>query len=161
LAQDGRVVSIHVAEEEGGALSSLDVAELIEGQGIVGDRYRRTDAGDDDAQVSLVETELIERLADSLGYPLRAGDTRRNIVTRGIKLNDLVGVHFTVGDVQLVGTELAEPCGYLARRLIGQFDMRDVEPRAIVKGLTHGAGLYARILRGGSIRPGDGIRTVS
>jgi MOSC domain-containing protein YiiM len=155
---DGRVVSIHIAAEDGGALVGLDVAELAEGQGIVGDRHRRTDGDAHDAQVSLVEAERIKRFADSIGYPLRAADTRRNIVTSGTALNDLVGHRFCVGEVELVGTGLAEPCGYLARKLIDQFDMHDIEPRAIVRGLIHAAGLYARILRGGPIRPGDGIR---
>ena len=158
MRKTGSVLSIHVAAEEGGALEQLDVAELVAGEGIVGDRHRQGAASNHEARVSLVESEAIERFAAEIGYPLRAPDTRRNVVTKGVALNDLVGARFTIGDVELVGTELAEPCGYLAQRLIEQFDMRGVEPRSIVKPLTHRAGLYARIVRGGSIRPGDPIR---
>ena len=160
MEQSGSVLSINIAAEEGGTLVRLDVAELVAGEGIVGDRHRHSDGRQHDAQVSLVESEVIERFGNDIGYPLRAVDTRRNVVTVDIALNDLVGKRFMIGEVELVGTELAEPCGYLARLLIEQFDMQGVGPREIVRPLTHCAGLYARVLRGGKIRPGDSTRGV-
>jgi len=151
------VVSIHIAAEAGGVLNALRSAEIVAGRGIVGDRHCQTEDSSSDAQVSLVEAEQIEAYAGEVGYPLQAYDTRRNIVTRGIALNELVGVRFSIGAVEMIGAELAEPCKYLAGTLIEQFGMTGVEPKDIVAGLVHRAGLYAKVLRGGSIAAGDPI----
>lgn len=152
-----QVVSIHIAAESGGSLNEIGSAEIVAGRGIVGDRHCHTEDSSSDAQVSLVEAEQIKAYADEIGYPLQAHDTRRNAVTRGIALNELVGIRFSIGEAELIGTELAEPCKYLAGTLIEQFDMSDVEPKDIVAGLVHRAGLYAQVLRGGSISAGDPI----
>ena len=163
----GRLESIHVAAESGAALKELDGATLITGRGIDGDRFctinesaeetRGDPQGDmqGDAQVSLVEAEQIESFTQSAGFDFEARHTRRNIVTRGIALNALVGKVFSIGEVQLRGVKLAEPCAYLAGRLIEQFELADVEPKQIVAGLVHRGGLYTTIVRGGTIRPGD------
>jgi MOSC domain-containing protein YiiM len=110
-----------------------------------------------DAQVSLVEAESVEDFARDIGFPLQPHETRRNIVTRDVSLNDLVGMRFSVGEAELLGTEFAEPCRYLAKKLIERFALSDVTPKDIVAGLAHRAGLYAKILRGGTVRPGDAI----
>jgi len=163
----GRIESIHIAAEPGAALQELDVATLIAGRGIDGDRFctindsaedpQGDNQGDNqgDAQVSLVEAEQIEAFTQSAGFDFEACHTRRNIVTGGIALNALVGKVFSIGEVQLRGVKLAEPCAYLAGRLIEQFELADVEPKQIVAGLVHRGGLYATIVRGGTIRPGD------
>jgi len=155
-----RIQSIHIAAASRGALQEIDVATLIAGRGIEGDRFCIAEAsadGQDDAQVSLVEAEQVESVAAAAGFGFEAKDTRRNIVTRGIDLNALVGKTFSIGEVELRGVELAEPCAYLAGRLIKQFDLASAEPREIVAGLAHRGGLYAEIVRGGTIRPGDQI----
>ena len=105
--------------------------------------------------------EQVESFAQASGFGFEARHTRRNIVTRGVSLNALVGQVFSVGEMELRGVRLAEPCAYLAGRLIKQFDLADVEPKEIVAGLTHRGGLYATIVRGGTIRPGDQIVTES
>jgi len=157
------IESIHIAAEPGAALQELDVATLIAGRGIDGDRFCTiNDSAEDpqgdnqgDAQVSLVEAEQIESFTQSAGFDFEARHTRRNIVTRGIALNALVGKVFSIGEVQLRGVKLAEPCAYLAGRLIEQFELANVEPKQIVARLVHRGGLYATIVRGGTIRPGD------
>jgi len=68
-----------------------------------------------------------------------------------------VGKVFSVGEVTLRGVELAEPCAHLAGMLIKQFDLPAAEPKQIVAGLVHRGGLYATIVRGGTIRPGDQV----
>ncbi len=78
---------------------------------------------------------------------LPAGSFRRNIVTSGIRLNDLVGRRFKVGAALLEGMRLCEPCAHLGK-LIGP---------AVVKGMVHKAGLRARIIHGSLIRVGDDI----
>lgn len=153
----GQVVSIHIARTEGGELEPLSTAELIAGKGIDGDRYCQQAEPTKAAQVSLVEAEQIEAYAEAASYPLQPHETRRNIVTRGIPLNDLVGKHFSIGGVELLGVELAEPCKYLAEILIKQYDLTDIAPQDIVAGLTHRSGLYARIVRGGHIVVGDRV----
>jgi len=165
----GRIESIHVAAKRGAALQEIAAATLIAGRGIAGDRFcTANDAAADsqvdsrgdpqgDAQVSLVEAEQIESFAQSAGFAFEARHTRRNMVTRGVALNALVGKVFSVGEVTLRGVELAEPCAHLAGMLIKQFDLPAAEPKQIVAGLVHRGGLYATIVRGGTIRPGDQV----
>ena len=131
------------------------VAEVIAiaGVGLEGDRYAAR-TGSFSAkpkpgrQITLIEAEAIEALERELGLVLAPGETRRNLVTRGIALNHLVGREFTVGDVRLRGHELCEPCGDLAR-MTGKSQ--------ILPGLVHRGGLRAEILQGGVIRVGDWI----
>lgn len=150
----GKVVAILVTGEAGAELRSLEMATLESGRGIVGDRYSRrsgtfSKALDDsaDREVTLIESEEIERYNAQRATPLPPGNFRRNIVTRGIGLNALVGRQFHVGDAVLEGMRLCEPCAYLAR-LIGP---------DVVKAMVHRAGLRARIIAGSIVRPGDRI----
>jgi MOSC domain-containing protein YiiM len=132
------------------------VAEItaIAGLGLEGDRYaakmgsfsKKDKPG---RQITLVEAEAIEALERELGLVLAPGETRRNLVTRGVALNHLVGRDFSVGGVRLRGHELCEPCGDLAR-MTGK--------PAILPGLIHRGGLRAEILEGGLIRVGDELR---
>jgi MOSC domain-containing protein YiiM len=151
---NGTVVAILIAVEAGGKLQTLETATLESGKGIVGDRYYKrsgtfSKALDDstDREVTLIENEEIERYNARHAAPLPPGSFRRNIVTRGIGLNALVGRQFTVGDAVLEGTRLCEPCAYLAG-LIGP---------DVVKGMLHRAGLRARVIEGSIVRPGDTI----
>ena len=100
-----------------------------------------------DRSITLVEAEEIERLASSTGIVLAPGATRRNVTTRGIRLNDLVGQRFRIGEVECIGTRLCEPCQYLT----------DLLGRPILRPLVHRAGLRARILTDGEIAVGDGV----
>lgn len=132
--------------------SVAEVAALT-GLGLEGDRYA-TRTGSFSAkpkpgrQITLVEAEAIEALERELGLVLAPGETRRNIVTRGVALNHLVGREFRVGETRLLGHELCEPCGDLAR-MTGK-------PQ-ILAGLVHRGGLRAEILEGGAIRLGDRV----
>jgi len=100
-----------------------------------------------DRSITLVEAEEIERLADEAGIHLDPGETRRNVTTRGIRLNDLVGRRFRIGDVECLATRLCEPCLYLT----------DLIGKPILRPLVHRAGLRARILNYGEIAVGDAI----
>jgi hypothetical protein len=148
------VAGIFVAPEGGAALIEIREAILDPGRGIVGDRYH-SGAGTfwkklqktGDWEITLIESEEIARFNASQQVALAPGSFRRNVVTRGIRLNDLVDRRFTVGDVELEGIRLCEPCTYLARRL----------GPAVIEQMVHRAGLRARILTGGAFRPGDAI----
>ncbi|MDE3155043.1 MAG: MOSC domain-containing protein [Acidobacteriota bacterium] len=151
------VVGIYTASERGALLHAVEEARLEAGRGLVGDRYYLGEGtfserlqGTHDAELTLIEHEEIAQFNEPEDSPRGAGEFRRNIVTKGVRLNDLVGRRFTIGGVELEGLRLCEPCNYLAS-LIGQ----DVLER-----MVHRAGLRARIVAGGTIRAGDAI-TVS
>ena len=150
----GTVVSILVADGAGAAMRSLPEARLVAGRGIVGDRYHdgtgefSPEVPDPDHELTLVESEQLERFRAETGLALDASDLRRNVVTRGVSLDALVGREFSVGPVAIRGIRLCEPCRYLAGRTHSE-----VVPRFV-----HRAGLRAAILRGGIVRPGDPIQ---
>lgn len=150
----GSVLAICIAAEAGGELHPVDVATLIAGQGIVGDRYYRRSGtfskklkDSRDWEVTLIEQEEVERFNRLHGMELTAGSFRRNIVTTGVRLNDLVGHRFRVGDAVLEGARLCEPCAHLGRQI----------GLDVVESMVHRAGLRARIISGADVRPGDPV----
>jgi MOSC domain-containing protein YiiM len=147
----GRVLEIHIADSAGTPMRIVERVRAIAGIGLEGDRYA-TRAGHwsanekVDRQVTLIAAEELERLA-ALGIELAPGETRRNVTTRGIDLNALVGHRFRIGDVECEATRLCEPCQYLT----------DLVGRPILEPLVHRAGIRARILTGGEIAVGDEV----
>jgi hypothetical protein len=151
---EGKLVAIYVAPEEGAPMESRDEVKACAGKGLDGDRYataagtfsgvRRSDA---ERAVTLIEREAVERAAAEHGIELAEGETRRNLVTEGIALNDLVGHDFSVGDVRMRGIDLAHPCAYLEEK---------TRP-GVRKALIDRGGLRAEILDDGPIRVGDSI----
>jgi hypothetical protein len=130
-------------------------ARAIAGRGLAGDRYERG-AGTfsdwpQDHEFTLIEAEAVEAaLAEFPGLDLAPGDHRRNVTTRGVRLNALVRKRFRIGaDVLCEGTRLCEPCAHL----------EVVTARAACAGMLAGrGGLRARLLTGGTIRVGDPSR---
>ena len=153
----GSIVSIHIAAEPGGDLQPLDSAELVAGCGIRGDRHFAADGSHADSALTLIEEEQVELFNELTGLSLAPHDTRRQIVTRGVALNDLVGTRFRIGAVEVEGIELCEPCAYLADHLKRQFSITEVSAPKIVHGLAHRAGIRARILTNGNVRVGDRV----
>lgn len=150
----GRLLHIYSTAAAGTPLTASDEAVLEAGCGLVGDRYHRETGtfsakleGQPDREVTLIESEEIDRFNHDTGLALGYGELRRNLITTGVRLNDLVGREFTVGDAVLEGIRLCEPCAYLAKTVA----------REVLSGLVHKAGLRARIVDGGTIRPGDAI----
>jgi MOSC domain-containing protein YiiM len=149
----GSVVSIHVAPDRGAPTTSVAEVRAVPGKGLVGDRHFGRAESDPNAprpdrEITLVEAETIEALVRDYGVRLEPGDTRRNIVTRGVALNHLVDRQFTVGEVTLLGLRLCEPCAHLA----------ELTHDKVLRGLVHRGGLRAQILTGGVIRVGDDVR---
>ena len=145
----GFVVSIHLAEAEGAPTFAVPEVRAVVGAGLDGDRYFQPAAGiAPQREVTLIASEALDALARDHGIQLRPGEHRRNVVTVGVPLNDLVGQEFQVGAVRLRGLELSEPCRYL----------QDLTGRpGLLRGLVHRGGLGARILDGGVIRVGDPV----
>jgi MOSC domain-containing protein YiiM len=148
----GRVEAIHLADAAGGPMRPVANVRAIAGVGLEGDRYATgigTYSPDPrtDRHLTLIEAEEIEALAERDGIVLAAGETRRNVTTRGIRLNELVGHRFRVGPVECEATRLCEPCQGLTDHI----------GKPVLKPLTHRAGLRALILTDGEIALGDEI----
>ena len=149
----GTILSIHCGSRRRAPLESRTEVRVIPGEGIEGDRYARSrkpasehhGAGH---EVTLVESEALEALERDYKIHLEPGQTRRNLTTRGVPLNHLVGREFQVGEVRLRGIRLCEPCSHLERLL----------DKPVVPGLRHRGGLRAEVLTEGMIRVGDVVR---
>ena len=119
---------------------------VVAGAGIDGDRYfdRHEEAGQN---ITLIEAEEVERFNAEHGQRHDPSATGRNLVTRGVRLNALVGMEFMVGDVRLRGVELCEPCLGLGEALATP----ELSPAQVVKALVHRAGLRADVLSTGEV----------
>jgi MOSC domain-containing protein YiiM len=156
LGPGGRVEAIHIAPAGEAPMVAVQRVRAIEGVGLEGDRYAtKTGTWSPDPRVdrdiTLIEAEVIEDLAATDGIHLAPGETRRNVTTRGIRLDELVGRRFRVGGVVCEGTRLCEPCQHLTDQL----------GKPILRPLTHRAGLRARIVEGGEIEVGAEIQPLA
>ena len=148
----GTVVSVHIAKGPGESMISVPRIRAIPAKGLEGDRYftatgTYSKIAGPHQEVTLIESEAIDALQRDYGIDLQAGDARRNIVTRGVPLNHLIGQEFRVGAVRLRGLRLCEPCGHLEK----------VSGKPVRPGLVHRGGLRAQVLTEGIIRAGDPI----
>ena len=149
----GELLSIHTTPKARAPMVACDSATLIAGVGIEGDRYASDvntgtySAFPDVREVTLIEVETLEALARDHDTALPAALHRRNLTTRGVPLNHLVGKRFRVGDVVLEGGRLNTPCRYI--------DM--ITGLAVNDLLIHRSGLNCRIVTGGVITPGARI----
>jgi MOSC domain-containing protein YiiM len=149
----GKLVSIFIGLEAGQPMLELDQVLAVPGKGLEGDRYYR-EAGtfsnkrDLGREVTLIEIEALEALQRDFGLVLQLGESRRNLVTRDVPLNHLVGQEFQVGEVVLRGVKLCEPCSHLA----------SLTQKSILPALVHRGGLRAQVVSAGTLRAGDVIR---
>ncbi len=151
--QSGTVEGIYIAAQAEALPSPVDAATAVAGKGLEGDRYFddegtfSDDPRSDGRDITLVEAEAVEGLARDTGIELTPAETRRNVLTRGVALNDLVGRRFTVGEVECVGRRLCDPCDHLQK----------LTQPGVLKGLVDRGGLRADVVRGGVIRSGDEV----
>jgi len=149
------VEAIHVAPAARAPMVSVVEAVALAGRGLAGDRYEARvgtfSTWPKDHEFTLIEAEAIDAMNQAPGVQLGPGDTRRNVTTRGIALNDLVGREFRVGAVRCLGTRLCLPCEHL-RELLKISDLLEM-----MKGR---GGLRATLLEGGTIRVGDEILSI-
>jgi MOSC domain-containing protein YiiM len=148
--ESGTVLAINVAPEKCAPQRQVDSAELVAGSGILGDRYF---GGKPDQNLTLVEAEEIERFNREHGGRAPLEGTRRNIVTRGIRLAPLIGAEFSIGGVRLRGVEQCEPCSQLG----GNLATEKLDSAQVVKAFVHRAGIRAEVLSSGTIRVGDPV----
>ncbi len=148
----GTLLHIHLASAASQPMRSLERATLLAGVGIEGDRYAaRTGTYSPkhhvDRQITLIETETLDALARDFGIPFSPAEHRRNLTTRGVPLNHLVGRYFRVGECVLFGGRLNVPCRYL----------EDLVGKKVFKPLLNRSGLNCRIVVGGRLHPAAAI----
>jgi MOSC domain-containing protein YiiM len=154
-AFQGKLLAIAIARQAKGRMEHVESIEVVAGEGLRGDRYgagigaaqfrgRRSP----EKEVTLIATEAIEAANAEFNYTIDHLETRRNLLTQDVPLNDLVGKTFRIGRVVLKGLELCEPCGYLENRTF----------RGIKAALKHRGGLRCCIIQGGEVRAGDTIQ---
>lgn len=135
------VEAIHLGAPRTPQLWTVDSVRAVAGKGLEGDRHFHAEGAKPGQALTLVEAEEVETVG------LSPGATRRQITVRGVKLNDLVGRRFQVGEVECFGVELCEPCAHLEA----------MTRPGIIKELVHRAGINADILTDGTISVGDDI----
>lgn len=149
---EGSLLDIHTCAKGRAPMVSQASATLVAGEGIEGDRYMlgtgKYSEFPDIREVTLIEAETLEALERDHDVILTPQEHRRNLTTRGVPLNHLVGRRFRVGPVLLEGGRLNLPCRYL--------DL--VTKKSIFEILTNRSGLNCRIIEGGRITTGDTIR---
>ena len=151
----GVLQHIHICPEKSSPMQALERAMVIADRGIDGDRYALetgTYSGipGPDRQVTLIEAEMLARVAEDDGLPIEMAEHRRNLTVSGVPLMHLVGRRFAVGEVVLEGVRINQPCKYLNLML----------KRDVYMALWNRSGLNARVIEGGEIGLGDVVRMV-
>jgi len=153
-ARTGSVAAIHLSPDTGGDPEPHDSVDAVAGRGLTGDRYYRgegiyNEQDDlDPSDVTLIESEALAAAREAYDVDLESGAHRRNITTRKVALNHLVGERFRVGEAVVEGIGLCEPCGYM-ESLADQPNAADA--------LIHRGGLDARIVESGAISVADAV----
>lgn len=122
-------------------LRSVAAARALAGKGLEGDRHFHAEGAAPGRALTLVEAEVVEDVG------LEPGATRRQVTVRGVRLDELVGKRFRIGEVECVGVELCEPCLHL----------QELTRPGILEELVHRAGINADVLTDGTIAVGDPI----
>ena len=142
----GRVEGIYISADHGDLPEPVESVRALAGRGLEGNRYFFDDAPAGTA-LTLIAAEAVEAMEREHGISLEPRESRRNVVTRGIDVNELVGKRFRIGDVECQGVELCEPCASL----------QAMTKPGVIKGLAHRGGLNADILSDGAINVGDKV----
>ena len=146
---EGTVISINIAADAEAPMRSVNEARAIPGRGLEGDRYfdhkGTFSKPQPDRELTLIEAEAMKR---ELNVDYGLSDSRRNVVTRGVPLNHLVGKEFWIGEVKVRGLRLCEPCSHLQK----------LSHEKVLPGLVHRGGLRAQILTEGMIRVGQSVK---
>jgi MOSC domain-containing protein YiiM len=151
------VLAIYTATDTGSSMQPQDEVHAVPGRGLVGDRYFSGNGrfsenpmpGREITELTLIEGEVIEWIRREWQLDVNDRDSRRNLVTWGVALNELVGQEFSVGGVRLRGAGPCEPCVSL---------VKSPEHRHLLRALVHKGGLRAQILTEGAITIGDRVR---
>ena len=150
-AWQGSIKEIFITPASAQAMVAVPRVRAFADRGLEGDRFYRESwnaVKRSDKAVSLIEDEVLELAAKEIGVDAIGILTRRNIVTRGVPLIELLGREFTIGNVRMRGIRLFEPCGHL---------VAVTKIPAIFRALEHRSGLKAAVLSDGEIQIGDAV----
>ena len=142
-----KVYKLGISANNNQTISEVNSIKVLANQGIVGDRHFN-EFNDPYNQITLIESENIDYYNIKYGLNIPYKDFRRNIITKGIKLNDLVGKRFQIGKVELEGIDLCRPCKHLSEIL---------DQDNIIKEFLRRGGLRCQILTSSTIEVGDKI----
>jgi len=142
-----KVFEIAISENSKGKMLGITTIEIVAKKGIVGDRHFKEN-NNKRCQITLIESENINYYNQKFKTSIAYINFRRNIITSGIKLNELVGKEFFIGKAKVKAHDLCRPCKYLQKTL---------EQQNIIKEFSEKGGLRCEILNGGKISVGDRI----
>lgn len=150
MISQGQVELIYIRPQPGNPLIELESVLAMPGKGLQGDYYSAgTQRKKDDPanEVTLIEIEALSEVENEHHVKLEPSETRRNIITRNVTLNQLIGKQFRVGEVTLRGIRLCEPCMHLA----------ELTQKEVIPAFVHRGGLRAQVLTEGTIQIGDPV----
>lgn len=148
----GRLEAIFIAAHAGAPMRALEDVRAIAGRGLEGDRYAVGQgtfsvAGARGNEITLIAGEVLDAFTLPDGRSLSGAEARRNLVTRGLDLDALIGRCFQIGQLELIGRRRCEPCAHLQR----------LTRPGVLRALVHRGGLRADVLSTGTLRVGDTI----
>ena len=144
----GKVVEIGITNIKGNQIQKVNKVEALKGKGLQNDR-KLSENNQKKRQVTLIEIENINHFNNISNTNIHPVDFRRNIITENVRLNELVGKEFFVGNIKLKGHDLCRPCKYLQDKL---------KQNNFVKEFLHTGGLRCEILTSGKINVADIIK---
>ena len=144
------VYKLGISNKYNQQINEVNLIDVLANQGVVGDRHFK-EFNDPYNQLSLIESENIDYYNIKFGSNIPYLDFRRNIVTKGIQLNDLVGKKLLIGNVEVEGIDLCRPCRHLTE-VLGQDN--------ILKEFLRRGGLRCQVLSSSSIKTGDKIKVL-
>jgi MOSC domain-containing protein YiiM len=146
-----KVFKLGITDINNKEIKEVKSIEVLANKGVIGDRHFK-DFNDPYCQLSLIESENIDYYNIKFGSNIPYLDFRRNVVTKGIQLNDLVGKKLLVGNVEVEGIDLCRPCRHLTE-VLGQDN--------ILKEFLRRGGLRCQVLSSSSIKIGDKIKVLN
>ena len=145
-----KVFKIGITDKNNKKINEVKSIEVLENKGVVGDRHF-DEFNDPYCQLSLIESENIDFYNSKYNLNIPYVDFRRNIITKGVRLNDLIGKKFLVGNVKVEGVDLCRPCRHLTEIL---------NQENILKEFLRKGGLRCQILSSSMINVGDNIKVL-
>ena len=146
-----KVFKLGITSNNNKKIEEVETIEVLANKGVVGDRHFNN-YNDPYCQLSLIEAENIDEYNLKFGLNIPYLDFRRNIITKGIKLNDLVGKKLSIGNAEVEGIDLCRPCRHLTEML---------DQENILKEFLRKGGLRCQILSSSKIKVGDAIKVLS
>ena len=145
-----KVFKLGITSNNNQEIQEVSSIEAIKGKGILGDRHYKN-FNDPYCQLSLIESENIDFYNIKYNLNINYVEFRRNIITKGIRLNELVGKKFMIGNVKVECIDLCRPCRHLSEKL---------NQNNIIKEFLRKGGIRCEIISSDKIKVEDNIRTL-